>query len=193
MQSTCTIEGCQKEAISRGWCRTHYTRWYETGDTALGVRAARRTNYRITAPAERVLRRIHIAASGCWEYQGALTHGYGMIRDSRAGKNMMAHRAVWEHLRSSIPEGYQIDHLCRNKRCVNPDHLEPVTASENTRRGLAPVLGSIHNSSKTHCPQGHAYDEENTYRNNGRRACRTCGRAYMTRRRAAQRKEVQHE
>lgn len=185
MQSICTIEGCEKSVFTRGWCRTHYTRWYETGSTALGVRPPRRTNYTSTPPADRVLRRIKVTASGCWEYQGALTHGYGIISDSTTGRSMMAHRAVWEKLRSPIPPGLQIDHLCRNKPCVNPDHLEPVTPSENTRRGLAPVLGSLHNSGKSHCPQGHPYDDENTYRYNGGRSCRTCGRDYMKRRRAA--------
>lgn len=73
----------------------------------------------------------------CWIWQAALNSGgYGTTTDG-SGRGVMAHRLVYEHYRGTIPEGLFLDHLCRNPACVNPDHLEPVTNSENVRRGLA--------------------------------------------------------
>lgn len=191
MDSTrqCSIEGCSKSVLARGWCRTHYTRWYETGSTELGVRPPHRVNYERTPPADRILAKIVRSVRGCWEYQGALNDGYVVAADAATGRTVMGHRAVWEKLRGPIPDGFQIDHLCRNKRCVNPDHLEPVTPAENTRRGLAPVTGALSQLRKTHCPQGHPYDEQNTHRYKGSRVCRACKREKQRDRRARMQKE----
>lgn len=83
--------------------------------------------------AERLLSRYEVTPDGCWRWTGTLTHGgYGQI--ARHGRNVTAHRAMWEHLRGPIPEGLVIDHLCLNRRCVNPDHLEVVTYSVNNFR-----------------------------------------------------------
>jgi hypothetical protein len=110
---------------------------------------------------------------GCWEWQGKLNQGYGVVWDS--GRVRQAHRFAWELLRGAIPDGLTLDHLCRNRRCVNPGHLEPVTAVENTMRGQAP---HAINARKTHCVRGHAFDDENTYvRSDGARICRACVRA----------------
>lgn len=88
-----------------------------------------------------------------------------------------AHRLSYELHKGEIPEGLEIDHLCRNRWCVNPDHLEAVTRRENIMRGDGPKkLGEL-NSKKTHCKHGHPFDKENTrYRPTGGRSCRICNR-----------------
>lgn len=112
---------------------------------------------------------------GCWEWTSQLdSRGrYGHFRLD--GKVVRAHRVAYELVKGPIPVGLQIDHLCRNPRCVNPDHLEAVTAQVNTLRGTSPAAA---HAAKTQCPQGHPYNDENTkwYRN--RRFCRECVRAW---------------
>jgi hypothetical protein len=111
----------------------------------------------------------------CWQWtKGKTNKGYGSFHPSK-GSLVLAHRFSYELLVGPIPEGLVIDHRCRNRLCVNPDHLEPVTSGENTRRGFGI---STWNRIKTHCPQGHPYSAENTYLDpsrNGRR-CRACAR-----------------
>ncbi len=86
------------------------------------------------------------------------------------GRNGYAHRFAYELAHGPIPEGKEIDHLCPNTLCVNDDHLEAVTHLVNVRRGEA----GAYNRNKTHCPAGHAYSSENTYRYGRRRICRPC-------------------
>lgn len=126
--------------------------------------------------------------TGCWLWFGSTVNGYGTIRLDRSRQVVKAHRLMYEHAVGPIPEGLQLDHLCRVRCCVNPDHLEPVTQQENMRRG---ELAAYYARSKAHCPQGHAYDAENTgWRTRNRagggtyRACRTCSRERMRARRA---------
>lgn len=107
--------------------------------------------------------------TGCHNWIGSVrTRGYG--RTSVGGKSVYTHRLAYELARGPIPNGMVIDHLCRNRRCCNPDHLEVVTNRENIRRGIG-ITATI----KTHCPQGHPYDAENTRINRrGKKVCRAC-------------------
>ena len=108
--------------------------------------------------------------TGCWMWLGKLTgRGYGAI--PRDGLNHAAHRVYYERAIGQIPAGMVLDHLCRNIRCVNPAHLEPVTMKENTLRGIGPTAI---NAVKTFCPKGHPYNEENLRFRRGRRYCNAC-------------------
>ncbi len=110
----------------------------------------------------------------CWIWAGHIgTNGYGRV--TVAGVPALAHRVAYELLVGPIPPGLHIDHLCRNRRCVNPVHLEPVTPQENQRRGLMLI---------THCPSGHEYTAENSVvrRGRARRECRQCNREGALRR-----------
>ncbi len=115
----------------------------------------------------------------CWVWEGARNSGgYGGFRV--AGKYVPAHRFVYELLVGPIPTGLEIDHLCRNHSCVNPEHLEPVSHATNTLRGN--TLAAL-NKAKTHCRRGHPYDAINTYVSKGKRYCRLCDRVkYQVRR-----------
>lgn len=119
--------------------------------------------------------------SGCWLWTGATDAG-GYGRFAVRGTSARAHRWSYEKFRGPIPDGLHIDHLCRVRNCVNPDHLEPVEPAENTRRGLGGRLSHL----VTECRKGHSMTPENTIRNrsNGRRQCRTCHNAAVRRRRA---------
>lgn len=107
----------------------------------------------------------------CWVWRGQLNNqGYGQFSIKKRHK--LAHRLSYEWTIGPIPEGLELDHLCRNTKCVNPAHLEPVTHAENMRRGNQ----GKYLRDRTHCIHGHAFDEANTYilPRNGSRVCRKC-------------------
>ena len=113
----------------------------------------------------RFWQKTQILDSGCWGWTGAIdAEGYARFRWQ--GRNALAHRVAYEHCVSSVPKGLDLDHLCRNHPCVNPEHLEPVTRRENLRRG--------YRYRPTHCPQGHPYAGSNLYQYGNHRQCRTC-------------------
>lgn len=114
--------------------------------------------------------------TGCWHWWGPLNPGgYGSI--GFQGKTTGAHRVAWVLVGRSIPPGYDLDHKCRIRCCVNPDHLEPVTRSINLKRGIGPRILSERNTTKTHCPKGHPYEGGNLYvAADGHRDCIKCQR-----------------
>jgi hypothetical protein len=103
----------------------------------------------------------------CWLWTACTNpNGYGVIgKGARIEGMLYAHRVAWELTNGPIPDGLVIDHLCRNRRCVNPTHLEVVSTQENTRRGMV--------ASKTHCVRGHSLTDARI-RKNGTRLCRKC-------------------
>lgn len=115
----------------------------------------------------------------CWLWTAALhSAGYGVVRincskENRKGELVYAHRFVYESLRGPIPHGLHLDHLCRVRNCVNPDHLEPVTGKVNALRGTSPAAK---NAKKTHCKRGHELAGENLYLrpDTGTRQCLIC-------------------
>ena len=121
----------------------------------------------------------------CWEWTGSIAGRYGRINfNSQA---IVAHRWSYENYVAPIPPGLQIDHLCRNKLCVNPDHLEAVTSKVNTLRSDNPAAV---NARKNHCLRGHLLSGHNSAVTNGHRKCRTCANAGDRRRRAEKRARI---
>jgi HNH endonuclease len=123
-------------------------------------------------PETRLARLVDRSAGpdGCWNFLGALVCGYGSFR--LGSRKVKAHRYAYELWGAgSVPPGLTIDHLCRNRACVNPAHLEAVSMRDNILRGTAPpaLLAAA-----TACPNGHPYTEANTERYRGKRRCRTC-------------------
>lgn len=118
--------------------------------------------------------RVRRTETGCWEWSGDHTpDGYGRLTSLR--HTILVHRYSYQRHVGPIPDGLQLDHLCRNRGCCNPAHLEPVTAQVNSRRGVGP---SAVNAAKEACHRGHPFTPENTTeRASGARECRMCNRA----------------
>ena len=154
---TCAFSfGCQGAALYRGRCNRHYQRYQKYGED------------RPDPPKmpERFWRYVRVT-DGCWEWTGACVEGYGYFRMGTQQKK--AHRVAYELVVGPIPDGLTIDHLCQNKGCVNPAHMEPVTAAENLSRQGQRMAA---------CRRGHPFIPENTYvsRSGGRsrRVCLEC-------------------
>lgn len=127
---------------------------------------------RVKTVSERFTRYVKVdAETGCWVWTGAKQKdGYGTISDN--GRRP-AHRVSYERFVGPLIKGLTIDHLCRNRLCVNPDHLEQVTFKENVLRGVGPTAV---NARKTHCIRGHELTKENILPNAKGRVCRQCNR-----------------
>jgi hypothetical protein len=114
-----------------------------------------------------------VQPNGCWLWTGKVnSRGYGYVPGGTG--SIAAHRFSYKAHGRKIPEGMVLDHLCNNRLCVNPDHLNPTTDRENTLRANGPTAV---NARKTHCKRGHEFTAENTYRNHrGHRECWACKR-----------------
>lgn len=131
----CSLDGCDRKHYGNGYCERHWIRWKNHGDPHY---VTPRSEYR-PRPQTPVFERIegkYVVSEGCWEWTGAKTSdGYGIIGEGgKHSGNLYAHRVAWEKWRGPIPEGAEVDHLCYNTSCINPDHLEPVTPRVNKDR-----------------------------------------------------------
>lgn len=163
------------------------TRESSSAGTSLARPGPRRASTRLLVPSaaadpahynpddliDRLRSKISVQPNGCWHWVAGLNaDGYAQVYNP--GGSRLAHRMVYEFFVGRIPDGLQIDHLCRVRRCVNPSHLETVTPRENVLRGFS--TAGIRARS-THCSNGHPFDEDNTYRPPGSpnvRLCVTC-------------------
>lgn len=182
---TCSFDGCGKSVhnLKRELCELHYARYLKYGDPALtgrpdlGKTLERRFWEKVDKSGPIPARRPDLGACWVWTLP-ATSHGYGqfIVMRGKRGYPRRAHRVAWELVRGPVPRDLDLDHLCRNRICVNPDHLEPVTNEENIKRGTwQPIL----NSAKTHCDRNHEFTPENTYHPPKRphvRQCRECAR-----------------
>ena len=156
----CTAKNCDRPARTRSLCHKHYERLRRHGRVELPT-----TEQRFYGK---------VATDGdCWVWMaGTHREGYGWFRAD--GRDVLAHRWSYEFLRSPIPEGLVLDHLCRVRACVNPWHLEPVSDRTNIKRGEG--LWVI-NSRKTHCIRDHEFTPANTgLDRRGNRYCKSCRR-----------------
>lgn len=165
---TCQISGCRRPAKVRGYCKNHYIREIQHGRIAKLVRAS---------PMQRFMEMVSVDYdTGCHVWIGTATRpgpdGYGLFK-WKSNTTRVAHRWLWEQIRGKLPKEIQLDHFrCENRRCVNLEHVRPVTPRENLLRGSSFAAA---NRSKTHCLRGHIYDEVNTYKtHDGKRQCRAC-------------------
>lgn len=130
---------------------------------------------------EKIIKAVKInLTNGCWEWQRPLSEGYGYLPFKSTRRNIRAHRLSYEIFKGSIPKGLTVDHLCCNRKCCNPDHLEVVTRGENARRGKGLEITHNKRRLRTHCKNGHEYTSENTRIDNSKgrnaRVCRICAK-----------------
>jgi hypothetical protein len=171
----CSQEDCGRPAVAHDLCGKHYQRWAKFGDpTIVLLNRELSTEDRFWGKVNKMGPFPSYASDlgRCWIWMGGLAAGYGAF--SVKNRQYKAHIISYIWLKGEVPDGWECDHLCRVTACVNPDHLEAVPPRVNKIRGFG--FSGV-NVRKTHCPQGHPYDEGNTYINpQGQRNCRACAR-----------------
>lgn len=168
----CSVSGCERFAKTRTWCATHYSRWLRTGTPEDGERSlplAERFWVKVQFDGPIPVYAPHLGP--CWLWRRGKSNGYGVFNPS--GQSVGAHVWSYQFCGGVIPEGFELDHLCRVPACVRVDHLEAVPPRINVLRGIGPTAV---NAQATHCPAGHPLDAANTYviPKTGSRDCRLC-------------------
>lgn len=164
--SECDWPGCERPTVGQGLCHPHYEQRRRGSDLH---------DLREVDPIKRFWSKA-VKAEGdgaCWLWRAAMSDGYGSV--GWGGRIQKAHRVAYELTIGPIPEGLELDHLCRNGSCINPTHLEPVTGRINNLRGES---FAARNARRTHCINGHEFTPENTaiYPSRRQRVCLACKR-----------------
>lgn len=179
--SDCLAPDCEKPERRRGLCSMHAMRLHRSGRLDLDPKPTY---------AELLMRKVERTESGCWLWTARTDRdGYGLMKTEGRNSTVRAHRAVYLLLKGEIPDGLHLDHLCRVRNCVNPDHLEPVTPAENVRRSHRALGRRDPATLRPTCANGHAYTPENmTIGSKGERVCRTCHRETQRKYRAGRKR-----
>ena len=167
-------DDCDRPAVARDLCGKHYQRWAKFGDpTVTKLDRDRTVEDRFWEKVDKdgPIPACRPELGPCWLWTASTMEGYGSFYID--GKSIGAHRVAYRWFVGEVPDGREIDHLCRVRRCCNPAHLEAVSHQVNVLRGMSPAAL---NATKTHCPQNHEYTEENTYLYDGERHCKRCMR-----------------
>ena len=175
--SYCTIPNCRNPQSSRSLCPKHYTQWQRGKLLPIEVRSAHDKT-----PEQRFWVKVNKNGplwnnTPCWLWLASCgTHGYGQFKTKDRQSMHAAHRWAYQNIIGPIPLGTELDHLCQNRPCVNPLHLEPVSHAENTRRA---------HRQRTTCQRGHPLDGFRSAGKNraGSRYCKTCNAEQQRRRR----------
>jgi hypothetical protein len=183
---TCSVPGCGKTHHAHGYCNGHAKNWQRHGVAVLPKptlieRVMAKVEKETEPPAYRP------DLDPCWIWtRYRMRHGYGQVNRGNGLGTALVHVVTYEHEVGPVPNGLELDHLCRVTACCNPAHLEPVTHAENMRRGVAVQRRRETAAAKTHCPSGHPYSGNNLrITPNGTRRCKTCQREWGQRNAAA--------
>ena len=168
--SKCNAGNCDRHSAKKGLCTMHHQRLKRNGSTQNGQGVD-----------SRFWNKCSIADNGCWEWQGFLNPaGYGQFSAGN-GKVMLTHRWTYQRFVGPLIDGMHIDHLCRNVKCCNPEHLEQVTPRVNMERTTGHRHSHYSKGNRSHCGNGHEMTPENSYKRPGRvnsYACRACHAEY---------------
>lgn len=178
----CAVEDCPRPHLSRGFCNAHYQRLQASGDPRPSQPLLRKPTK--ASPSDLDLFRSLVVEDeqGCWNWIGPL-HPSGYGRFNVNGVAHLAHRWAYETLIRSIPAPLVVDHLCRNRQCCRPAHLDIVDTRTNLARGMSPTAIAVRTNL---CKRGHELTEDNVYRQPPTyyRSCRTCTRMRQQARRS---------